>query len=178
LVTEGRYIVEPLAVYHDRSRFISGSADLDRYFRQQVGQDVRNNVARCFVLCFTPGGDPLGYYTLSSYGVQPQELPSDIVRRLPRYPLIPTILLGRLAVDARYQGQGLGRRLLFSALARALTFSKEIAAYAVIVDAKDGDARRFYERYDFRAFSEQSRRLYLPMRLIEQSGLRLADGTP
>ena len=177
-MAEGRYIVEPLATYHDRSRFVSGNVDLDRYFRQQVGQDVRNNIARCFVLCPVPGGDPLGYYTLSSYGVQPRELPPDVVRRLPRYPLIPTILLGRLAVDTRYQGQGFGRRLLFSALARALTFSKEIAAYAVIDDVKGGDARRFYERYDFKAFSEHSQRLYVPMRLIERSGLRLADGTP
>lgn len=169
------YAVEPLAAHHDRAAFESGSAPLDRYFRQQAGQDERNRVARCFVLRQLASDRVIGYYTLSAYGVRPSELPDEVVRRLPRYPLIPAILLGRLAVDRRFHGQGFGRDLLFSALTRALTSSAEIAAFAVIVDAKDDAARRFYERYDFRAFPDDPSRLFLPMRLIAQGGL-VAEG--
>ncbi|MBK0506674.1 GNAT family N-acetyltransferase, partial [Klebsiella pneumoniae] len=78
-------------------------------------------------------------------------------RRLPRYPLVPAVLLGRLAVDRKHQGKGYGRFLLADALGRAVR--SEIASFAVVVDAKDEAARRFYERESFLSFPDQPMKL-------------------
>ncbi|MCW2318861.1 GNAT superfamily N-acetyltransferase [Rhodoblastus acidophilus] len=91
-------------------------------------------MAASFVLVLKDG-DIAGYYTLSSTAVRLPELPLAIVQKLPRYPLVPAILQGRLAVDRRHQGRGYGRSLLADALYRAVR--SEIASFAVIVDAKD-----------------------------------------
>jgi GNAT superfamily N-acetyltransferase len=152
--------VEPLGARHDRSGFSSGVVALDRYFRTQAGQDARKHVAAPFVLVL-PDGGIAGYYTLSASAVPAPELPPDIVRKLPRYPLIPATLLGRLAVDHRHRGRGYGRFLLADALYRAV--SSEIASFAVVVDAKDEAARRFYERESFLAFPDQPMKLFRPM---------------
>jgi GNAT superfamily N-acetyltransferase len=152
--------VEALGPQHDRASFESGVEPLDRYFRTQAGQDARKNMAASFVLVL-PDGAIAGYYTLSSMGVNVGEWPPATVRKLPRYPLIPTTLLGRLAVDRRRQGQGYGRFLLADALFRAVR--SEIASFAVIVDAKDENARRFYERESFLPFPDQPLKLFRPM---------------
>jgi GNAT superfamily N-acetyltransferase len=91
-------------------------------------------MAAPFVLVL-PDETIAGYYTLSSTSVQLSELPAQIVRKLPRYPLVPATLLGRLAVDRRQQGKGYGRFLLADALYRASR--SEVASFAVIVDAND-----------------------------------------
>jgi GNAT superfamily N-acetyltransferase len=157
---EQRLRVEPLASSHDRSGFESGVAPLDRYFRTQAGQDARKNIAAPFVLLL-PGGKIAGYYILASTSVQLGELPAQTVRKLPRYPLVPATLLGRLAVDRRQQGKGYGRFLLADALYRAA--QSEIASFAVIVDAKDDSARRFYERESFVPLPDQPMKLFRPM---------------
>ena len=131
---EGAPRVEPLGPGHDRSSFASGIEPLDRYFRTQASQDARKHIAAPFVLVL-PDGTVAGYYTLSSTAVKLSELPAEAARRLPRYPLVPATLLGRLAVDKRLQGRGYGRFLLADALFRALR--SEIASFAVIVEAKD-----------------------------------------
>ncbi len=122
-------------------------------------------MAAPFVLAL-PGGAIIGYYTLSATAIKPVELPEATIRRLPRYPLIPATLLGRLAVDRRLRGQGHGRFLLADALYRAVR--SEIASFAVIVDAKDEDARRFYERESFLSLPDQPIRLFRPMADIER----------
>lgn len=152
--------VESLAPGDDRSGFESGVEPLDRYFRTQAGQDARKNVAAPFVLRL-PDGSIAGFYTLSATAVRLGELPEPITRKLPRYPLVPATLLGRLAVDRRHRGKGYGRFLLADALYRAVR--NEIASFAVIVDAKGGDARRFYEREGFLPFPDQPMRLFRPM---------------
>lgn len=157
---EGSLRVEALGPHHDRNSFVSGVEPLDRYFRSQAGQDARKNMAAPFVLVL-PDGAVGGYYTLSSTAVKLTELPVDITRRLPRYPLVPATLLGRLAVDQRFQGRGYGRFLLADALLRAAR--SEIASFAVIVDAKDDAARLFYERESFLPFPDQPMKLFRPM---------------
>jgi GNAT superfamily N-acetyltransferase len=152
--------VEVLGPQHDRNSFESGAEPLDRYLRLQAGQDARKNIAAPFVLVM-PNGSIAGYYTLSSTAVSVGEWPAQTVRKLPRYPLIPATLLGRLAVDRRQQGRGYGRYLLADALLRSL--SSEIASFAVIVDAKDENARRFYEREGFLPFPDRSMKLFRPM---------------
>jgi len=117
-------------------------------------------MAAPFVLLL-PDGTIGGYYTLSSTSIQLAELPAQTVRKLPRYPSVPATLLGRLAVDRHQQGKGYGRYLLADALYRAAR--SEIASFAVIVNAKDESARRFYERESFLPFPDQPLKLFLPM---------------
>jgi GNAT superfamily N-acetyltransferase len=152
--------IEALNSHHDRSKFESGVEPLDRYLRAQAGQDARKFMAAPFVLVL-PDDTIAGYYTLSSTSVQLGELPEQVARKLPKYPLAPATLLGRLAVDRRQQGKGYGRFLLADALWRAAR--NEIASFAVIVDAKDGNARRFYERESFLSLPDQPMRLFRPM---------------
>ncbi len=161
--------VEPLGSGHGRSGFDSGVEPLDRYFRTQASQDARKNMAAPFVLVLEDG-TIAGYYTLSSTSVQISELPEQTVRKLPGYPLVPATLLGRLAVDRRQQGKGYRRFLLADALYRAA--QSEIASFAVIVDAKDDSARRFYERESFLPFPDEPMKLFRPMADIR----RLFDG--
>src|SRR5579864_6132071 len=139
-------VIEPLRNDHNRADFSCGNASLDRYLKEQAGQDLRRDCAAPFVLVSERGDTTiLGYYTLSSYGIDVGELPADVAKKLPRYPLIPATLLGRLAVDRRYQGQGIGEFLLIDALHRAVVQSTEIAAAAVVVDAIDAGAAQFYQ---------------------------------
>jgi GNAT superfamily N-acetyltransferase len=152
--------VEPLGSQHVRTQFSSGVEALDRYFRSQAGQDARKNIAAPFVLVL-PDATIIGYYTLSATGISMSELPLDISLKLPRYPLIAATLLGRLAVDRRYRGQGYGRFLLADALFRSVR--NEIASFAVVVDAKDDNAQRFYLRESFLPFSDNPLRLFRPM---------------
>ena len=107
-----------------------------------------------------------GYYTLSATAVKLADLPDQTARRLPRYPLVPATLLGRLAVDRRFQAKGYGRFLLADALYRVAR--NEIASFAVIVDAKDESARRFYERESFLPFADQPMKLFRPVADIKQ----------
>ena len=152
--------IEILGPQHDRSTFASGVEKLDRYFRAQAGQEARKNIAASFVLILADGSVG-GYYTLSATAVKLAELPADTARRLPRYPLVPATLLGRLAVDRRHQGKTYGRFLLADALGRAVR--SEIASFAVVVDATNEAARRFYERESFLPFPDQPMKLFRPM---------------
>ena len=161
------WVIEPLRHDHDRSDFSCGNASLDRYLKEQAGQDLRSACATSFV-CTPKRGDTsiLGYYTLSSFGIDVGELAADVAKKLPRYPLIPATLLGRLAVERRYQGQGIGEFLLMDALHRALAQSAEIASAAVVVDAIDAGAAKFYKHFGFVAFPAIAGRLFLPMKAI------------
>jgi len=159
-------VIELLRSDHNREDFSCGNASLDRYLKEQAGQDLRRACATPFVLAPNRGDTSvLGYYTLSSLGIDVGELPPDVAKKLPRYPLIPATLLGRLAVDRRHQGQGIGEFLLLDALHRALIQSFEIAAAAVVVDAIDAGAK-FYRHFGFVAFPSIAGRLFLPMKAV------------
>jgi GNAT superfamily N-acetyltransferase len=153
--------VEALAERHDRAAFACGVEALDRYLRLQAGQDVRRRVALCFVLVDGDDPAPLGYFTLAAASIALADLPDVLARRLPRYPVVPATLMGRLAVDQRHRGRGLGEFLLLDALSRALR--NEIASYAFVVDAKDEAAAAFYARYRFLPLTQAGRRLFVPM---------------
>lgn len=154
------FIVAPLDAAHDRSGFHSGSDLLDRYLRERVTQDIRRRVAACFV-ALTDGQRIAGYYTLASASLLLADLPDNIGKKLPRYPTVPTVRLGRLAVDQAFKGQGLGGALLADALDRATR--SEIAAYAVMVDAKDEQAKAFYRHHGFIALPDSPFTLFLPL---------------
>jgi len=153
--------IEPLSERHERESFASGVAPLDRYLRQQAAQDTRRRVATCFVLVGNDEHVPIGYYTLTVTGMALAELPKALAKRLPRFPRVPAILMGRLAIDARHQRQGHGEFMLLDALSRALR--NEIASYAFVVDANDDNAVRFYQCFGFRSLTAGTRRLFMPM---------------
>jgi GNAT superfamily N-acetyltransferase len=160
------YLIEPLERRHDRRSFACGQPDLDRYLKQQAGQDARRHVAATFVAVERSATVVAGYYSLSATGVPLQDLPPDTAARFPRYPLLPATLLGRLAVDRAHQGRKLGEFLLVDALRRSLEQSEAIGSIAVIVDAIDDRARAFYQHFEFIALPDQPRRLFLPMATI------------
>lgn len=162
--------VVTLDTTHDRPAFSCGEPTLDAYLRKQAGQQSRQNIAQVFVLvdAHTPERI-MGYYTLSNYAIQLTELPDSITKKLPRYPLIGATLLGRLAVDDTFKGQGWGEALLFHALEKAFEASQQVASWAVVVDAKHEPAKRFYERYGFIATVTHDLKLYLPMKTIAQT---------
>lgn len=159
--------IEPLGPHHDRAGFSCGVEALDNYLKKQARQDVKKRVAAVFVL--TPDGKTVGgYYSLSQFSVDLGMLPQDIAKRLPRYPVMPATLIGRLAVNTAFRGQGLGELLLLDALHRSLTLSQQIASAAVIVDAKDERAMSFYRKYGFLELPSIASRLFLPMATVEQ----------
>jgi predicted GNAT family N-acyltransferase len=106
------------------------------------------------------------YYSLSAATVLLDAVPEEMAKRLGRQPSVPTTLIGRLAVSSGHQGHGLGARLLWDALNRSEQASRDIGSVAVIVDAKDENAVRFYERYGFRRFADPPMRLYIMMATI------------
>jgi GNAT superfamily N-acetyltransferase len=147
-----KFSVAALDLATDRSGFECGIEPLDQYFRVQVGQDTKRRVTACFVATEAKG-QIAGYYTLASASVSLADLPDALAKKLPRYPSVPAVRMGRLAVDQAYQGEGLGAALLADALRRAV--KAEIAAYAFIVDAKDETAAEFYIHHGFTALPEQ-----------------------
>ena len=160
------YRIEALGKAHDRTAFECGSTALDRYLQQQARQDAEKSVAAPFVLTVPPEHRVLGYYTLSASLVNASELPGTLAKKLPRYPQLPVTLLGRLAVDQSMKGRGIGQFLLMNALHRSLEAAANIAAMAVLVDAKDDAAQAFYRHFSFLPLHEQPRRLFLPMKTV------------
>lgn len=156
-----RFRIETLADRHDRSKFRCGSEPLDRYFREQVTQDVRRSVSACYVLLEPDTDNVVGYYTLAASGVPLDAMPPELIKRLPRYPLVPVARLGRLAVDAGFHGRQLGGALLWDAATRAAR--SEVAVFALVVDAKDDAALAFYRHHGFAAYGSLLRQLILPL---------------
>lgn len=155
------YRIEALSSAHDRAGFGSGSEPLDAYFRHHVSQDIRRRLTACFVAIDTASGSIAGYYTLAASSITLHDLSEALKKKLPRYPLVPAVRLGRLAVDLPHQGKGLGSSLLLNALARSV--QSDIIAFAMVVDAKDASAIAFYRHHGFVAFQGAPATLYLPL---------------
>ena len=159
-----KFSVASLNLSSDRSTFSSGVEALDRYFRNQVSQDIKRRVTACFVA--TDGlGQIAGYYTLASASVLLADLPEAVVKKLPRYPSVPAVRMGRLAVDQSVKGKGLGAALLADAFRRAAI--AEIAAYAFVVDAKDEGAAGFYAHHGLVALPDQPLCMFLPIATVK-----------
>lgn len=158
---------EPLDSKHDSQGFSTSQASLVLFLKQQARQEMTKGVSVTYVMRLSDAFQISGFYSISAHSVRATDLPETLVRKLPRYPQIPALLIGRLAVDSRFQGQGLGSMLLYNALERAWETSHLVGAVAVVVDAIDEAATRFYTRFDFQPFGGTPNRLYLPMKTIE-----------
>ncbi|HUY80802.1 MAG TPA: GNAT family N-acetyltransferase [Acidobacteriaceae bacterium] len=163
--------IEPFTAHHKKLRaaFSCGSSELDRYIKHQATQDIERRACVVYVLT-SEDGRLAGFYTLTQDNIASENVPPELIKQLnlPRYEQIGATLLGRLARDLTYRGKGIGELLLADALKRALVMSRQIASAAVVVDAKDQKAHRFYKDFGFIPFPESEKRLFLPMATIEQ----------
>ncbi|MGD8469182.1 MAG: GNAT family N-acetyltransferase [Desulfobacterales bacterium] len=159
-------VIAPLNPTHDRTGFECGVDALDRYLKRQAKQDSKRRIARVFVA--TKPGNPssvIGYYTLSTLSIELNQLPEKLARKLPRHQ-VPAALIGRLAVSKAAQGQGIGKMLLADAIKRTLAVGDQIAIYAMVVDVIDDSVKGFYEQFGFTQLSDDSPRLFLPLKSI------------
>ena len=152
---------------YDKKSFDCGYSLLNDYLKTQARQDVDRDLSACFVL--VDDADIIsGYYTLSANSVKRDDLPDDLLKKLPRsYQDLPVVLLGRLAIDKKSQGKGYGSSLLIDALKRCYEISKSLGTIAIIVDPIDEKAQNFYERYGF-IILPTSKKIFLPMKTIKE----------
>lgn len=148
----------PLEEGHDTSRFNCGVEALDTYLKRYARQTQTREGARTYVAL--DANQVVAYYTIAFGGIDWKEAPEHVRKGLGKYP-IPILILARLAVDTRWVGKGLGNSLLLDALQRALAASEIAGLRAVVVDAKDDAAKRFYERRGFRSWPGSSNRLFV-----------------
>ncbi len=161
-------ISESLNSNHNRSEFSCGKELLDRYFQLQVNQDIKRKLSACFVVKDITTDLIKGYYTLSNSSIPVHKIPESIQKKLPKsYKSIPTTLLGRLAVDSKFQGKGAGKLLLIDALKRCDNISKSIGSFAVVVEPLDHDAENFYRKYGFIKLPD-SGKMFLPMKTVSE----------
>lgn len=155
-----RFRIEALAATHDRRNFASGVDPLDLYLRNHVTQDIKRRLSNCFV-ALDEHDVIAGFYSFAATSLPLTELSAHETQRLPRYKTLPAGLIGRLAVDRRFQKLGLGGALVMDAALRAAR--AEPAIFALIVDAKDASAVRFYEHLQFRRFASRPQTMFLPL---------------
>lgn len=161
------YCIRPLDAIINAADFQCGSEPLNDYIRRYASQDVRRNIARVFIA--TPENDPRqlsGFFTLSAGSVSCSSLPASLARKLPRYP-VPVALIGRLGVDKKFQGKGLGSILLADACQKVSQASTVLAVAGIIIDAKDDDAISFYKHFGFIPLQGQAGRMLLPASVFQ-----------
>jgi GNAT superfamily N-acetyltransferase len=166
--SQHEYEVARLEKKHSKQSFSCGHAELDKYLQTQAGQDTKKQISVTHVLTQLESNEVIGYYTLATIGIIPGELPESVIKKLPKYPQLPGVLLARLAVDKKFQGQKIGKFLLIDALKRSADISDQIGIIAIVVDAKDENASDFYKNYGFIECPENNRKLFLTMQTVKQ----------
>ncbi|MBC8372799.1 MAG: GNAT family N-acetyltransferase [Phycisphaerae bacterium] len=159
--------IEPLGKKHDRSDFDCGRDSLNTFLNRHATQNARKGISRTYVYLPADSNVVTGYYILSSDSITLDTLPDDIAARLPRYP-VPTVHIGRLAVDVRSQSRGIGGILLFDALKRIEVLAGQIGICGVTVYALDDRARGFYQAFEFRPLKDHANHLFLPLATIRK----------
>ena len=163
-------VVELLQAHHDRNSFDCGKESLNLFLQRQARQNADRNVGVTHVVVEAAGDSRiLGYYTLVTRTVESEIVP---VKKLPSGP-VGVVLLGRLAVDKGAQGQGLGRRMLLRAMKQTEEASRSIGVFALVLDALDEDARRWYLGlgWGFETLLDDPNHLFLPVATIRELGL-------
>lgn len=162
--TPEQFLVEALdPAKHRREGFDCGAQALNEFLRTQARQEMESGTSVCFVMVPQTAPERIaGFYTLSAATIQRSDLPEALTKRLPRYRELPATLVGRLARSLDFKGQGIGGRLMMSALSRAVEGARQVASWAVVTDPKDEAARRFYESFGFRPLTPE--RLFIPMK--------------
>jgi predicted GNAT family N-acyltransferase len=158
--------IEALRGQHDRKGFSCGVAALDRYLKEFAAQDIKRRVSNCF-LGIGQGDEVAGYYTFAATSLPLTDLPPEQAKKLPRYPLVPAGLIGRLAVSTSHPGQRVGGALIMDAVLRAAR--SDPAIFAIVVDAKDDRAASFYEHVGFKRLASHPGTLFVPVAMVLQA---------
>ena len=158
--------VQLLGAEHRREGFDCGDAALNDFLLRQAGQQQRRGFGKTYVALADDGVSVIGFVTVSAGQVATSALSSQA--KLPRYPA-PVLRIGRLAVDGRHQGKGVGQDLLAFALRLAVKFSQRVGLYAVVVDAKHDKAKAFYVKLGFIVCVDNPLCLYLPVATLERA---------
>jgi len=159
--------IRTLEKTYNKTVFNCGYTLLDDYIKKQAKQDVNRDLSACFVLVDNENVVK-GYYTLSANSIKREEFPEALTKKLPpSYHDLPTILLGRLAIDHTLQGRGYGEILLMDALTRSVKISESLGAIAVIVDPIDEKAQAFYAKYGF-ILLPTSGKMVIPIQTIKE----------
>jgi predicted GNAT family N-acyltransferase len=159
--------IEQLENIHIREGFSCGYDLLDNYLKRQANQDIKRKLSSCSVLV-DEQNVVKGYFTLSANSIRRQDLPEELIKKLPpSYSDLPVILLGRIAIDKSIQGNGFGENLLLYALKKCLDLSNQLGILAVVVDPIDSKAVSFYKFYGFMELPT-SDKMFLLMKTIEQ----------
>jgi predicted GNAT family N-acyltransferase len=166
------YLTVPLQKTFDKNSFDCGKPSLNNYIQTQASQDVRKKLSVCFVLLNSDQSTIEGYYTLSNASIPYHEVPEKLRRKYPKsYKYIPVALLGRLAIDAKIKGKGLGSKLLIDALKRSFHVAdKKIGSVAVTVDPLDEEAEKYYRHFGFVKLPG-SGKMFLDMKTIKKLNL-------
>jgi ribosomal protein S18 acetylase RimI-like enzyme len=147
---------------HDRSAFCCGNDHIDKYFRETVTQDIKRRYATCTVAVERQSNRLAGFYTLTANGTPLTEIPDDLKKKMPRYPSVPVVLIGWLGRHVDFRGYHLGEVLLFDAIKTIAT--ARVPFHAIIVDAIDDKAIKFYSSYGFVSLAvDGTNRMYLPV---------------
>ncbi|MFZ4626458.1 MAG: GNAT family N-acetyltransferase [Rhodoferax sp.] len=159
-------VISGLARHHDRLDFDCGEPALNIFLQRLARQQADRDHSRTYVAT-APGESRIrGFYAVSSSSVNFENWPADL--KLPRYPM-PVARLGRLAVDVREQGSGVGAALLLHAMQLTVQLAQHIGLFAVVVDAKNEAAAAFYERYGFGRFPDQKMSLFISTAVIRRA---------
>lgn len=162
-MTVPRWCEEAIARHHDRSGFDCGSEQLNDYLRRFARQNHKSGGAKTFVILPVDAVQRvLGYYSLSPASVTFAKVPEVLRRGLGRYE-IGVFRLGRLAVDRTCAGQGLGGQLLLAAGRRCLAVAEQVGGTAMLIDAKDERAARWYEGFGAHRLLDTPLSLVLPL---------------
>ena len=161
-------MIELLDKKHNRRDFDCGKELLNDYLKTQAGQDVKRKLSVCFVLADSETNIIQGYYTLSNSSIPLSSFSEQIQKKLPKsYQSIPTTLLGRLAIDKKQQGNGIGKILLIDALKRSYGIANEIGSFGIVVDPIDAEAKSFYQKYDFIELPD-SKKMFIATRTLQE----------
>jgi len=162
-------LFKPTAVLkkdHEKSQFSCGELLLDNYLKNLASQDLKRKLSVPFVLTEQNSVTVIGYYTLSNNSIPLNIIPAQFTKHFPKsYTSIPTTLLGRLAVDKKFRGKGLGEYLLVDALRKSYEISKTIGSVAVVADPLNKKAEAFYAKYGFIKLPD-SGKMFLSMTTI------------
>ena len=161
-----KLVITVLGRQHDRQDFDCGAPALNTFLQRFARQQADKNFNRSYVAIAQGELRIRGYYAISTASIDFQNLPP--AQRLPRYP-VPVVRIGRLAVDLREQGNGVGTALLRHAMHLVASTAEKIGLYAVVVDAKNEAAVAFYAKYGFRRFLDQDLSMFLTTDVIRRA---------
>jgi len=162
--------IEALAKSHDRDGFDCGSEPLNLFLKQTARQHAARGISRTFVLVEDGGSEPkpiLGFFSLNLCQIKSESLSAEEAKKLPRD--VSGIRLGRLAVVRAYQRQGIGKVLLVAAMGKFIEIFNTAGGIGLFVDAKDHDAKRYYEKFGFVSLPSNELELFLPVKTIQEA---------